>query len=171
MALLCLRATPIDHALPSPAELLYNRKVTAKLPTKCPNNERNKEAVHECLEARLDSQKSYFDQRAKDLPPLNVGQKVSVEDPTTGCWKAAVMDSVLRCRMEMRQAVIGAITGKAITGNTITAKYHHTLIYPAQIIRCDIVYSFHLSTFQDESVSLEETKVQAGMAVTRAQAK
>ena len=89
IALLCLRATPIDHALPSPSELSYNRKVTANLPTKCPNNERNKEAVRERLEARQDSQKSYFDQRAKDLPPLIVGQKVSVEDPTTGRWKAA----------------------------------------------------------------------------------
>ncbi len=75
MALLCLRATPIDHSLPSPAELLYNRKVTANLPMKCPNNECNKEAVRERLEAIRDSQKSYFDRHAKDLPPFIVGTR------------------------------------------------------------------------------------------------
>ena len=38
MVLLCLRSTPIDHVIPSPGELLYNRKLVGNLPVKCPNN-------------------------------------------------------------------------------------------------------------------------------------
>ena len=33
MALLCLRTTPLDNHLPSPAEILYNRKIRTMIPT------------------------------------------------------------------------------------------------------------------------------------------
>ena len=45
MMLLCLRSTPIDHVIPSPGELLYNRKLVGNLPVKCPNNASQKEKI------------------------------------------------------------------------------------------------------------------------------
>ena len=37
LALLCLRSTPIDNKLPSPAEMLYTRKIQENLPVKVSN--------------------------------------------------------------------------------------------------------------------------------------
>lgn len=69
--------TPIDNTLPSPAELLYNRKLRSILPCslqllkpKCHTN------VIPSLKRRKEQEKKYFDIGAKDLPPLTVGQKV-----------------------------------------------------------------------------------------------
>jgi hypothetical protein len=49
-ALLCLRTTPIDNHLPSPAELLYNRKIKANLPVKITNTLPNKDNITERLQ-------------------------------------------------------------------------------------------------------------------------
>ncbi|PIK53023.1 hypothetical protein BSL78_10084 [Apostichopus japonicus] len=39
LAMLSLRATPIDNHLPSPGELLFNRKLRSSIPTKIPNTQ------------------------------------------------------------------------------------------------------------------------------------
>ena len=43
MSLLCLRSTPMDHVIPSPGELLFNRKLVSNLLTKCTNKNAWKE--------------------------------------------------------------------------------------------------------------------------------
>ena len=37
------------------------------------------------------SQKQYHDKHAKDLPPLESGQAVSIQDPYTGRWMPATV--------------------------------------------------------------------------------
>ena len=86
MALLCLRSTPIDHHLPSPAELLYNKRIVSNLPAKCPNPLLNRDEVRDRLEQRQKAQKQNFDKTAKDLHPLMAGQKVTLQHPVSGKW-------------------------------------------------------------------------------------
>ena len=69
MALLCLRATPIDNKLPSPAELLLGRPIQDNLPRKTPTSIANEET--------------------EPLPALNSGQKISIQDPATQRWEPA----------------------------------------------------------------------------------
>jgi transposase InsO family protein len=88
-ALLCIRTTPIDNQLPSPAELLYGRKIKGNVPVIPQNNLHNKDNIYERLQERQDKQKQYFDQHAKDLPPLQPGQAVRIQDHVTGKWTPA----------------------------------------------------------------------------------
>ena len=74
MALLCLRTTPIDHKLPSPAELLLGRAIQDNLPRKIP-----RDALNEVVTPRLEER----------LPALKPGQRVSIQDQTTLKWKPA----------------------------------------------------------------------------------
>ena len=50
MALLCLRTTPINNHLLSPAELLYNRKLKGNLPMRTANILQKREKIHQQLE-------------------------------------------------------------------------------------------------------------------------
>ncbi|KAL9967831.1 hypothetical protein ACROYT_G026128 [Oculina patagonica] len=88
MGLLCLRATPIDHKLPSPAELLLGRPIQDNLPSKIPRDVSN-EAVGTRLEERQELQRYYHDRSARHLPELASGQKVTIQDPATLKWKPA----------------------------------------------------------------------------------
>ena len=94
VGLLCLRATPIDHKLPSPAELLLGRPIQDNLPKKIPRDSSN-EAVGPRLEGRQELQKFYHDRSARQLPELVPGQKVTIQDPTTLKWKAAEVEERL----------------------------------------------------------------------------
>lgn len=86
MAMLCLRTTPLDSRLPSPAELLYNRKLQANLPVKIPNEAPNRDAVAENLAHRKTEMKHYYDQPTKTLQPLTDGQSVYIQNPDTRKW-------------------------------------------------------------------------------------
>lgn len=50
MALLCLRATPIDNKLPSPAELLLGRPIQDNLPRKTPTSIANEEVSNRLIQ-------------------------------------------------------------------------------------------------------------------------
>ena len=90
MALLCLRTTPIDHMLPSPAELLFNRKFLSNLPMRR-NDPSNKEEIRSRLKERQVKQKHYHDKGAKDLPPLTTGQHVRLLNDNNGHWEPAII--------------------------------------------------------------------------------
>lgn len=69
-ALLEYRNTPLDKNMPSPAKLLYGRKIKGIVPV----NDKLLLPYHQFenyskqLTAKQDKQKAYFDQHAKDLP-------------------------------------------------------------------------------------------------------
>ena len=56
IALLCLRSTPIDNKLPSPAELLLGREIQDNLPRRIQSNHASDEVIHR-LQERQASQK------------------------------------------------------------------------------------------------------------------
>ena len=89
LALLCLRSTPIGNKLPSPAEMLYTRKIQGNLPVKVSNVLPSKDKIYEHLKEQQEKQKLYHDQSAKELPPLTEGQPISAQDPRSGHWSPA----------------------------------------------------------------------------------
>ena len=82
IALLCLRSTPIDNALPSPAELLMKRKLQDSLPRKI-TRDHNSDDIITRLEQRQEKQKQYHDEHVKPLSAVQSGQSVSVLNPST----------------------------------------------------------------------------------------
>lgn len=88
LAMLCLRATPISHNLPSPAKLLNQRvlktNVISKIPIpKFPSTDH----IREELKNRQDKQKTYYNKTAKHLPPLVPGQTIHTLGHQTRKWK------------------------------------------------------------------------------------
>ena len=94
MALLVLRATPVDSHLPSPAEMLNARKFKTNVPVKIRNEHWRKEDFGQRLTNRQTSQRINHDRRgATDLARLIPGQDVGVQD-TTGVWQPAKVVSL-----------------------------------------------------------------------------
>ncbi len=88
IAMLNLRATPIDAKLPSPAELLFGRRIRTVLPSHQMPTETTE--VHEKLEERRERMKTNHDKHCgPELPPLHEGQKVRVQDQETNIWTPA----------------------------------------------------------------------------------
>ena len=80
LALLYIRMTHVDHKIPSPAQLLYNRKVWGNLPVRIRNTLTSRDQIQDHLYQRQMSQKQYHDKHDKDLPPLWSCQVVSIQD-------------------------------------------------------------------------------------------
>ena len=90
LALLCLRTTPIDSKLPSPAELLDGRKAQSTLPTKIVDTRQDHDEMRERLQERQNKMTYQHDQHARDLPPLHNGQAVRFRDQADR-WKPATV--------------------------------------------------------------------------------
>lgn len=118
VALLQVRATPIDSKLPSPAELIFGRPVTTLLPSRGdPGREEHR--LH--LGQRTADMKEHHDRRSgRELPPLSPGQHISVLNKERGTWyPATVVQSVMsqgatlyKHQTETKSGVAGAICVK-----------------------------------------------------------
>ena len=84
MAMLCLRATPVAHNLPSPCELLNKRRYQTNLPAA---GTRSDGETCEKLQDRQQQQKRYHDRHARELPPLLKEQPVRML--RDGKWEPA----------------------------------------------------------------------------------
>ena len=93
-ALLCLRTTPIDSSLPSPAELLFGRQLRDNLPRKMKRNT-NSDNVADQLHRRQHLQKQHHDKSCRTLPSLNAGQRVSIRSPPAKFWQPAIIKEKL----------------------------------------------------------------------------
>ena len=83
MALLVLRATPIDSHLPSPAELLYGRRVVSNLPVAIWNASGKRCEIRARLDQRKATAKERHDARGvTDLAELARGQHVRTRHPS-----------------------------------------------------------------------------------------
>ena len=80
MSILCLRATPVYHKLPSPAELLLGRPIQDNLPRQISKDSSSEEVISRLIE-RQQLQKHYYDRCAKLLPELAPGQRITIQDP------------------------------------------------------------------------------------------
>uniref|UniRef100_A0A8C7WXQ6 Gypsy retrotransposon integrase-like protein 1 n=1 Tax=Oryzias sinensis TaxID=183150 RepID=A0A8C7WXQ6_9TELE len=109
MALLQIRATPIDSKLPSPAELIFGRPVTTLLPSRTdPGKEEHR--LH--LEQRTANMKEHHDRNSrKELPPLQPGQHVTVLNKERGTWHPA---TVVEKSTEPRSYIVQTPNGNQI---------------------------------------------------------
>ena len=107
MSLLCLRATPADHKLPSPAELLLGRPIQDNLPRKISRDPSSEDVISRLIE-RQHLQKHYYDRSAKPLPELAPGQRITIQDPASLTWKPA----------QVKERLVGTPRSYAVTTAT-----------------------------------------------------
>ena len=93
LAMLCLRSTPLDHNIASPAELLNSRVYQANLPSMSkPGLSLSADGeVNTKLQARQDEQKSQYDKSSKPLPAIFPGDPVRVLNPHDHKWKPGIV--------------------------------------------------------------------------------
>jgi len=115
LALLCLRTTPIDNALPSPAVLLNKRKMRDTLPVIIRSDDTQHSTVHERLVEKQEIQKLYHDRHGvKELSSLLSGQSVQIRDHQTGKWSPATVQR--KCE-EPRSYMITTPSGHTLRRN------------------------------------------------------
>ena len=93
VAMLCLRSTPHDHNIASPAELLNSRVYQANLPSiSKPGLSLSADGeVNTKLQARQDEQKSLYDKSSKPLPAIYPGDPVHVLNPHDHKWEPGIV--------------------------------------------------------------------------------
>ena len=114
MSMLCLRSTPIDSQLPSPAELLYQRKLQANLPIRVENQIPDRDRIAQHLMEHQQSMKYYYDRNAHDISPLTTGQPVRIQDQATKKW---LPGTVICTRPEPRSYEVQTQSGSILRRN------------------------------------------------------
>ena len=98
LAILSYTTTPLNHSLPSLAELLNSRKFRCLLPLW------KQQQDHTCQYRRMmqyqkHEQAKYYNKSAKDLPSLKTGNTVYIQlVPNVRRWIPATVIEVLRAR-------------------------------------------------------------------------
>ena len=110
-ALLLLRATPVRGSDKSPAELLFNRKISTPLPSVYDTHQPHVDL----LERNSEVAKGYHDTpNPKPLPPLAEDSNVLYRDPITRTWKLA---TITQCGPQPRSYNLRTATGTHIRRN------------------------------------------------------
>ena len=91
LAMLTLRATPLDHNLPSPAELLNGRKFRTTLPSTREQRPGTSD-VRQLLSDKQGTATRYYNRNARAKSDLSPGQKVRLLNKKTRAWEPAVVD-------------------------------------------------------------------------------
>ena len=79
-----VRAIPLDSTLPSPAELMFGRKISTTLPNY--QHIAVDDDIREHFNMDSEQQRSYHDRTAKLLAPLMINQSVRVFNYDTKLW-------------------------------------------------------------------------------------
>ena len=121
-ALLLHRTTPIGHNMPSPAELLFNRRISANLPVKITNTTQD---TYQQKRAELQNQvETRYNQHASDLCELKPDQDIFYQDVAKRTWTPG---KVIGVGPEPRSYTIQcALTGRMLRRN-------RQLIRPRQV--------------------------------------
>ena len=97
MAMLILRSTPLDHNLPSPAELLNSRVYKSNIPawrSDASVAHTSTGEINTKLQSRQDQQKAYYDRSAHPLPELQPGNNIRVYNPHSKTWEPGSVKSL-----------------------------------------------------------------------------
>ena len=94
LALLTNKTTPLNHRLPSPAELLNSRKYKTLLPTRIVPT-RLQESYRQIMDQGKQVQAQLYNKNTRVLPRLEKSQKVIVQlDPDKNIWTPA---EIIQC--------------------------------------------------------------------------
>ena len=116
LAMLCLRTTPLDHHLPSLAELLNSRVYQTNLPS-FPNLKLHPVAdgdINVRLQMKQDQQKMYYDRSAKSLSQVYPGNPVRISDPLSKTWEPGEIKDAAE---HPRSYVVDMQSGSTLTRN------------------------------------------------------
>ena len=93
LAMLCLRSTPVDHNITSPAELLNSRVYQTNLPSVSkPGLSLSADGdVNTKLQARQVQHKSQYDRSSKPLPVIHPDDPVHVLSPHNHKWEPGIV--------------------------------------------------------------------------------
>ena len=93
LAMLCLRSTPLDHNIPSPAELLNSRVYQTNLPAiSKPSLSLSADGdINAKLQTRQEKQKSQYDKTSKHLPVIRPDDPVRVLNPHSHKWEPGIV--------------------------------------------------------------------------------
>ncbi|CAB3252663.1 unnamed protein product [Arctia plantaginis] len=157
LALLEYLNTPISKELPSPAELLYSRKLRSIVPC---NPILLKPTLHnntaQKIKSRQQIQKYYYDRGSKNLTPLCVGQKVKVRINNT--WQSGIVKN----RFGMRSYVVLLNNGTSLRRNRrhLIADSNRNCLSPQN--EYSLLYDdINLDTSQSTSVGSGELVLQS----------
>ena len=89
--MLVYRATPQSNKLPSPAEMLNNRKCRALLPMHSVQTAYQREAVHDQMFMQQATQSAHYNKSGRDLLPLHPNQPVYVKQDSKSLWKPTIV--------------------------------------------------------------------------------
>jgi hypothetical protein len=91
LAVQAYRATPLNGKLPSPAEMMFGRKIQTVLPIRTNLTDQQQATREIQIQAKLQQQHSY-DRHAREYQELQQYQKVLVQlDPDVRAWKPATV--------------------------------------------------------------------------------
>ena len=94
LALLKYKTTPLNHRLPSPAELLNSRKYKTLLPTHIPPT-RLQESYRPIMDQGKQVKAQLYNKNTRVLPRLQQSQRVMVQlDPDKNIWTTA---EIIQC--------------------------------------------------------------------------
>ena len=113
LALLNVRATPLDANMPSPAEIMFGRAVNTLLPHRSePAPTEQRQWLHE----KQQNMKTYHDKSARksDLSQMFTGQEVRILDKTNKTWCPA---TVIRKCDEPRSYIVQTPNGTTLRRN------------------------------------------------------
>ncbi|CAM1293241.1 Uncharacterised protein g678 [Pycnogonum litorale] len=140
LALLALRATPIDNQLPSPRELLLGRRLTTQLPSKIFNSRCDRELINERLKKKQSTMKTYHDQTAHELPPLQIGQSVRFQKETNGHWQPA---KIIDIAQQPRSYILTTPNGQNLRRNRIHIRDVPGIVRHVQFMNQDTTTDNH----------------------------
>ena len=107
LAMLALRATPLDSHLPSPAELLSGRKLRTRVPTIIPRPH-NSSVIKQRLIEKQKIAARYYDRTAVSKPELKEGENVRLYNKDSKSWEPA---TVLQKAQTPRSYIVQRETG------------------------------------------------------------
>ena len=121
LALLTYKTTPLNHRLPSPAELLNSRKYKTLLPTRIVPTILQ-ESYRQIMDQGKQIQAQLYNRNTRVLPRLKQSQKVVVQlDPDKNIWKPA---EIIQCPANegrsytvSRLYMVGSIPGTGVSSN------------------------------------------------------
>ena len=109
LAILSYITTPLNHSLPSPAELLNSRKFRCLLPLQTQQQDHT-HWYRRMVQHQKHEQAKYYNKSAKDLPSLKTGNAVYIElVPNVRRWIPATVIEVLSTRSYKVKTIKGGI--------------------------------------------------------------
>ncbi|XP_020906409.1 uncharacterized protein K02A2.6 [Exaiptasia diaphana] len=110
MALLAVRNTPIASNLPSPVQLMFQRKIDDGLLLKSSTHDNSSEVLTQHRQRHIQQ----YNSKAHDKPDLEIGQSVRIQNPTTKLWDPAIVTQKL---LEPRSYEVEASNGATYRRN------------------------------------------------------